>query len=168
MATATRDELVLLLERIRECDQRFKSTYDRGQFRASASRANPPASEGQVQALCDALPFRLPPSYLELLRISDGIARFKWVDADLKSTAQLLADPGLDDWPERPELWVFIYGADTSDGVAFDRRTCDASGEMEVVELANYQEDMRHPSLSAFLRGYLARLESWLAELDDA
>jgi hypothetical protein len=63
----------------------------------------------------------------------------------------------------RADLWFFVLGDDLGDGVAFDLKTRGPDGEMQVVELAGYVEDVRWPSLTAFLEAYEQRLEDWIA-----
>ena len=151
------DELVA---RILAADRRFKQLEGQG---AHVARPNPPADDAAIAALRAAVPFRLPPSYERLLRVLDGAADFKWVRGELVSCAQRAAEPHLDESADRPDLWFFVLDDGCADGVAFDLATRGADGEMEVIELAGYREDVRHASLTAFLEAYAARLEGWLA-----
>jgi hypothetical protein len=162
MGRISATDMAARLKRIEECDRRFKEIYEGGKYAGARFNAGPPASEEELSALSAAVPFSLPPSYLDLLRINNGVTNFKWIRDHLISSHERIQSPDLDDWPDRPEMWFIIAGDDNSDGVAFDRNTSDLDGEMEVVEFANYREDSRWPSLSDFLAGYLARLEDWI------
>jgi hypothetical protein len=110
---------------------------------------------------------RVPPSYLQLLSIYDGVDNFDWVDVSILSTEFLLAHDDLDeDWVEEAEAFAageaFIFAQSDSDAhiVAFLSRKVGADGEMKVVHLDSDGPIGKHKNLEAYLR----ERRDWFAE----
>ena len=123
----------------------------------------PPATTQSLNRLAAAVPFPLPPSYVQLLRIADGITNFYRLWGKIIPCTYRLEHPRFaEDW-ERPDLFFFIEGTE-GNAVAFDPATRNAEGEMAVLEIDNYLDADRWPSLNDFLVGYKERLEGWLAD----
>jgi hypothetical protein len=128
---------------------------------------HPPATPYNLQTLTADTPFGLPPSYLQLLRIHDGIDNFYGISGDLLPSTYRLTFPDFEkDW-KRPHLLFFIMDNDWN-AVAFDTKTRDVAGEMQVLEIADNVDADRWPSLSDFLLAYNERMQAWLTgELAD-
>jgi hypothetical protein len=123
---------------------------------------HPGASSKQIDALASSVKHPLPPSYKQLLRLFNGIddiygLRGKLLPTDFRKTV-----PDFDLSWRRPTYLVFIADEDWN-AVAFDALKRKSDGEMEVIEIAENIDADRWSSLSAFLIGYLQRLEGWLA-----
>jgi hypothetical protein len=166
----TRSEREDILRRILEVDREYKHVADVDDAVAVPGQ---PASESAISRLVSISRSSLPASYLDLLRLHDGIKAFYWVEDDLLSCEDQAGDPGYADHWQRPQMRFFIMGNDF-EGVAFDTTTRRPDGEMEAVEFARNVESVRWPSLDDFLLGYLARLEGWMekakadrAQMDD-
>jgi hypothetical protein len=127
----------------------------------------PPADPEALKNLVASVPFQLPPSYLQILGIHDGIDDLYGIRGSLLHSGFRLDFPNFDKEWGRPNMWIFIADNDWN-AVAFDTDTQSAEGEMEVQEISDNLDADRWPSLSDFLIGYSERMEGWLAaELAD-
>ena len=128
----------------------------------------PPATAAALNAFKARFARQVPPSYLQLLSIYDGVDNFEWVDVSLLSTDYLLTYDGLDrDWVEAgalPADGAFIFAQSDSDDhiVAFLTRNVGADGEMEVVHLTAEGPIGEHKNLEEYL---LARRDWFASEL---
>lgn len=101
---------------------------------------------------------RVPPSYLQLLSIYDGVDNFDWVDVSLLSIDFLLTNDDLEeDWVEveafaAGEAFVFAQSDSDAHVVAFLTRKVGADGEMRVVHLDADGPLGKHKNLEAYLR----------------
>ena len=140
---------------------------------ANKVKCHPPASKQEIEKLKQALPFALPPSYIQLLSIHNGIENFYRINGKILSASHRLQySYDHEDW-ERPNL-LFIAMDDSWNAVALDSMTLDAEGEMEVQEFDRNVETTRWSSLDEFLEGYSERLREYLqnaradrAQMDD-
>lgn len=123
---------------------------------------HPPASAEALAKLGALVPWKFPPSYIQLLRIHDGIDNFYGINGELLSSAQRLTPHDFESEWRRSQLLFFIMDDDWN-AVAFDTTTRNSDGEMEVLEIAENVDSDRWPSLADFLVGYKHRLEGWLA-----
>lgn len=122
----------------------------------------PPATQLALRKLAATVPFPLPPSYVQLLCIHDGIDNFYGIRGQLLPSSYRLDFPNFErDW-NRPHLLFFVEDDDFN-AVAFDTNMRNPECEMEVVEIAENIDSDRWPSLSDFLIGYMERIENWLA-----
>lgn len=122
------------------------------------AKAHSAATGAAMKAFESKYGGRVPPSYLQLLSIYDGIDNFDWVDVSLLSTDYLLTHDNLD------EHWVdieafdpgeaFIFARSNSDPhvVAFITQNVGADGEMRVVHLDSDGPLGKHKNLEAYLR----------------
>lgn len=137
-------------------------------FDADAERPQPgpPASPARLAALEQRWGGRLSPAHRRLLAVADGLSDLGCGLA-LLSTAELLDDAHAHQPLEEatPEHWrtVFALDPDGYDALAFDRSRIAADGEAAVVHVHAGVEDERWPSLTAFLRATLQRVEAELA-----
>jgi hypothetical protein len=159
-------EMKRTLAQIEEADQRLKPLKLRNP-QAYKMVTHGPANTEAIQRIGQATQLRLPPSYVQLLSLHDGIDNFYWVDTPLHSTKYILENPHYQEDYELPGLFLFICGPDWI-SVGFDRQSQGEDGEMEVVECDKGGEHTRWKSLSAFLTGYLARLQGWLGDAQAA
>jgi hypothetical protein len=101
---------------------------------------------------------RVPPSYLQLLSIYDGIDNFEWVDVSLLSIDFLLAHDDLDeDWVETEafaagELFIFAQSNSDAHAVAFLTKNVARNGEMEVVHFDSNGTLGEYKNLEEYLR----------------
>ncbi len=123
---------------------------------------HPPATSSALQRLAAAVSFPLPPSYVQLLSICDGIDNVYGISGDLLPSSYRFQYPDFDKIWTRPTMFFIIADNDWN-AVTFDTNTQNADGEMEVVEIADNIDADRWQSLSAFLIGYQERVEGWLA-----
>jgi hypothetical protein len=130
--------------------------------------ANPPATKPALRARAAASPHPLPPSYLDLLELHDGIAGFYGIDGELVSSSyrgehdeQWRDSTQLADCPELANLVFFAMDSDGS-AASFDATTRDSRGEMQVIEIRDYRELERFDSLASFLITFAERMESWI------
>ncbi len=144
--------------KILRVDRELKSFAD---FEDSLAIPAAPATDEAIQELRRLLNRPIPPSYVQLLRLHDGIENFYWVEEDLVSTTFRREYPDYAAHWEPPDFDFFVIGDDW-EAVAFDMSTQRDDGEMEVVEFLRNVERHRWSSLSDFLRGYLERMEDRL------
>jgi hypothetical protein len=111
---------------------------------------------------------QVPPSYLQLLSVYDGVDNFEWVDVSLLSTDFLLTHDDLDEeWVEAgafPALEAFVFAQSNSDAhvVVFLTRQVEADGEMAIVHLDAEGPLGEHKNLEEYL---LARRDWFAGEL---
>lgn len=109
---------------------------------------------------------RVPPSYLQLLSIYDGVDNFDWVDVSILTTDFLLAHDDLDeDWVDAEafdegELFVFAQSNTDAHAVAFLTKTVKKDGEMKVVDFDTDGPPVEYENLEDYLRSR----RDWFAE----
>lgn len=130
------------------------------------ARPRPAATAAALNAFKAKYLKRVPPSYLQLLSIYDGVDNFDWVDVSLLSTEFLLANDDLDeDWVEAEyfdegEAFIFAQSDDDAHVVAFHTKKKGKDGEMRVFDFAASLE----PKEYASLEDYLKRRRDWFAK----
>jgi len=122
----------------------------------------PPAAPQVLSDLAASVRFPLPPSYLRLMSLHDGIDNFYGIRGHLLHSRFRHIFPDFDKEWKRPQMWVFIADNDWN-AVAFDTNTRNAEGEMEVLEIADNIDADRWLSLTDFLIAYRQRMETWVA-----
>jgi hypothetical protein len=122
-----------------------------------------PADPKALPSFAKRFKGKVPPSFVELLGIYDGIDKFDWVDLTLHGSAFLTEHPDLDEtWVEaekakRGELFVVGWADTDSSCIAFERTTVGRDGEMPVLNF-----DSKGPVWRAKnLRAYLAMRAAW-------
>jgi hypothetical protein len=120
------------------------------------ARPHPAASPAALKAIRKRFARRVPPSYLQLLSLYDGVDNLDWVDVSLLTTTFLLAHPDQDQaWVQAGNFAAgerFIFAQSNSDphAIAFlTQRVAD--GEMEVIDF-DYEVVKTYPNLEAYLR----------------
>ena len=117
----------------------------------------PKASPADLAAVRGITP-HLPPSFLQLLSICDGVDNFDWVDISLLSSDYLLNQPDpTGPWIEGAAFSkgerVIIGQSDTDPhAIAFLTETVAEDGEMEVMDFDNDGPIETYPHLEAYLR----------------
>jgi hypothetical protein len=162
MPTLDRTHMQAVLARIIELDPILKPLHTTEPDRVKIV-PYPPATSAELEQVSQQLKLRLPPSYLQLLSIHNGIDNFYWIENPLHSTAFFARAPKYAAHYELPDQFLFISGPDWIT-VGFDKTTQLPDGEMEVIEGDKTGETDRWPSLSDFLVGYRDRLEKWYAD----
>jgi hypothetical protein len=82
---------------------------------------------------------KLPPSYLQLMSIYNGVENLEWVDVSILPIEFIMEHDNLDeDWVdagvyEEGDLFIFAQSGSDALSVAFLLKTADHKGEMEVV-----------------------------------
>jgi hypothetical protein len=131
-----------------------------------AARPRPPATAAALKVFEARYPERVPPSYLQLLSICDGVDNFDWVDVSLLSTDFLLANDDLDeDWIEAEyfdegEVFIFAQSDDDAHAIGFHTKKKAKDGEMKVVDVAASLEPKEYKNLEDYLR----RRRDWFAK----
>lgn len=115
----------------------------------------PPTSAKELHALDDYLNHRglsFPPSYRVFLAAHDGIRDFAhWLNLRKANEIRDPVDASLvNDFPTLSEFVIAL--GNTPAFISFDPETADASGEMEVVWVADDGAERRYPNFAAFLR----------------
>jgi hypothetical protein len=146
---------------------------------------NEPATDSSLNLLAShlaGLNLKTPPSYRQLLRVSDGIARFRWLQSFSFRSVQTLIQKSEDDaaWDDLAEDYSefdiqfgpvhhFIIGTgDVTAVCAFDPDSIDEYGEMKVIEFdIEGNEPIVHDNLEALLRSDLATYKSDLARASE-
>lgn len=130
------------------------------------AKPHPAATAAALNAFKNKYGSRVPPSYLQLLSIYDGVDNFEWVDVSLLSIDYLLTHDNLDDHWVEVEAFApgeaFIFARSNSDPhvVAFLSQKVGADGEMRVVHLDADGPLGKHKNLEAYLRSR----RKWFAE----
>jgi hypothetical protein len=125
------DEIVALGNELRVLEE----------FDDTPGRPHPPATPAALAAFRGRYGRKVPPSYLQLLSIYNGVDNFDWVDVSLLSTDFLLAHDDLaDGWEEARtfapgEAFVFAQSDSDAEAVAFRTQKVGLDGEMEVVHV---------------------------------
>lgn len=162
-------------------DEELKDTLDSivtlgNQLRVRSDldeRATPsaPLSALHRQRLLEAIP-DVPPSFLRVLQIYDGVQFFEWADISLRGADYLCAHRNLDaSWVEAgrvAEGELLIIGESESDAnvIAFLRSTAREDGEMEVMDFDSGGEIWRYPDLETCLKARLKWFRESLREAD--
>jgi hypothetical protein len=136
------------------------------EFDDTLAQHHPPATSAALKGFKARYGKRVPPSYLQLLAIYDGVDNFEWVDVSLLSTDFLLTHDDLDeDWVEAGtyaagDLFIFAQSDSDAHVVAFLPKKLGEDGEMEVVHfeargpMGNYKN----------LEEYLRARRDWFAD----
>src|SRR5450432_137215 len=160
-------DLKTLLDTIIDLGNRMRRRDD---FADSLATPAPPAQPTALAQFRKQLGHRVPPSFITLLSIYDGIANFDWVDLSILSSSYLCkhprldADYHLDEWGmfdvaqgapyayEPDSMFLFGQGPNSM-LLGFLTRELDADGEMAVMEFDPGGPIWRFPTLAAFLEG---------------
>jgi hypothetical protein len=158
-------DLKTLLDTIIELGNQMRRRDD---FADSLATPAPPAKPAALAQFRKQLGHRVPPSFVTLLSIYDGIANFDWVDLSIQSSSYLCehprldADYHLDEWGmfdlaqgarkayEPDSIFVFGQGPNSL-LLGFLTRERDADGEMAVMEFDPGGPIWRSPKLTTFL-----------------
>ena len=122
------------------------------------ARPHPAPTAASLAAFKGRYGSRVPPSYLQLLSIYDGVENFEWVDVSLLSIDYLLTHDHLDNHWVDIDVFApgeaFIFARSDSDAhvVAFLTQEVGADGEMKVIHLDSDGPVGKHKSLEAYLR----------------
>ena len=125
-----------------------------------------PADEAALAQVRSQLAGRVPPSFVTLLAIYDGIARFEWLDVSIHGARHLCAHPMLDADYELTE-WaalspycagsIFVFGeGELGMLLGFLVDEPDADGELPVMLFDAKGPIWRFPTLVTYLEGRLA------------
>jgi hypothetical protein len=134
-----------------------------------SAQPGPPASAQVLSAFKQKYGTRVPPSYLQLLSIHDGIKNFEWMDVSLLSAQYLLEHEHLDrPWIDvgaygRDEIFVFAESNSDAHAVAFLLKTVDDRGEMRVAHFDASGPLTEHTDLEGYLRDRLKWFEDSVA-----
>jgi hypothetical protein len=134
------------------------------------ARSRPAPTAAALAAFKNRYGRRVPPSYLQLLSIYDGIDNFEWVDVSLLSIDFLMTHHNLDDYWVEAEAFgpgeAFIFARSNSDPhvVAFLTQKVGPDGEMRVVHLDADGPLGKHKTLEAYLRSRRDWFASAVAE----
>lgn len=121
------------------------------------ARPHAAATPAALTAIRKRLGRRVPPSYLQLLSLYDGVDNLDWVDVSLLSTTFLLTHPDQDlSWVKAGnfaagERFVFAHSSTDPHAIAFLTRQV-ADGEMGVIDFDNDGAVKTYPNLEAYLR----------------
>ena len=157
----TLDQMKELVDEIIDLGNQLRTFHGHG---AHAARPYPPGSSKNL-AVFRGKHAQLPPSYLQLLSIYDGIANFDWVDVALLSSDYLLTQPDpTAAWIDggsfaKGERFIFAQSDTDSHAIAFLTDPISDDGEMEVIDFDSDGPVETYQHLEAYL---LARHE-WFA-----
>jgi hypothetical protein len=124
-----------LIDQIIEIGNELRSYYE---AEDKFAKAYPPPTEYMLNSLANRYTGKLPPSYLQLMSIYDGIENFEWLDVSILSIEFLMKHHDLDeDWIDagiykEGELFIFAQSNSDAHVVAFLTKTADHDGEMRV------------------------------------
>jgi phytoene dehydrogenase-like protein len=105
----------------------------------------PPAAVTRaITKLAKQLPFKLPPSYVQFLRLHDGCVNF-WPSWTLFGIAQ-----DKEAWKAVPHSVVFGQG-EAGEFLVFNTKKKSKDGEQEVLLYRDGRIDERYPTFAAFL-----------------
>ena len=124
---------------------------DEGARRAPVS----PEDLGLLEEHLQRMGARLPPSYRQLLHISDGVQGFmQFVELSLRSAREIVDLRESDEqWDDEAPLNDFVFASgETYEFVAFDWRQADAMGEAPVVWVDLRGDETRFDNFEAFVR----------------
>lgn len=158
----TEGELRSLLEEILDTQHKCVSRRGRG-----ISTLSSPITDQELQRLVDHLAgrgIRIPPSYGQLLKVSNGIPSFRFLES---------ADTNDHRWRNLCQGGVgpvhrFVIGfGDVTRVCAFDPDTADDAGELRLLEFAIEGNPPKvHESLEAFLHLELKHHQQGLVDLE--
>lgn len=122
--------------------------------------AGPAPPKALVDRLVKHFKGKLPPSYVQLLSLHDGVANLEWVDVSILTIAERIEGKLRDDeesWVDADrykagELLIFAQSESDSHVVAFLQKHVDASGEMKVVHFDAEGDSGAYDNLEAYLR----------------
>jgi hypothetical protein len=175
----TDNEFRTLLEQILDTQHKCVTFEDESTEKSKLSRPATDQELDQLSAHFEGRELRLPPSYRQFLKISNGVSMFRWDESfSLRSAAELI------ELAETDERWAglckefddvgpvhrFIIGSgDLTTVCAFDPDTIDENGEMKLLEFdIEANPPTVHDNLEAFFRLELERHQEDLAlELED-
>jgi hypothetical protein len=154
------DEVITLgneLRRVNDLDQRAKR--------------RPPASPVAVEALTQRFPGKLPPSFLQLLSISDGIDNLDYVDVTIFGSSYLVENATVleEEWVDAGKFTpgeVFVFARSDWDSVAaaFLPNQRHADGELRVVFFDARGIVGEYDNLEQYLLGCKTSFEQNLAK----
>jgi hypothetical protein len=107
-------------------------------FEDEPAKAHPPPDKVALDSFAKHFKGKLPPSYLQLIAINNGIENFEWVDVSILSIEFLMKHEKLEKyWVDvgaynKGDLFIFAKSDSDAHVVAFLTRTVDDKGEMEV------------------------------------
>lgn len=127
-----------------------------------------PASQADLSLLAGhaaRLGTRIPPSYAQFLRLTDGIDDYMQLQRLSLRPAKGIVDAQEEDaeWDDFEPLHEFVIASgDTSDFIAFDYTRADDAGEMPVVWIDGRGDRTEFDDFVAFLRAQLEFQQSLL------
>ncbi|HHP7234817.1 MAG TPA: hypothetical protein ACFCUC_09315 [Desulfobacterales bacterium] len=122
------------------------------------AKAYPPPKKTTLDVFKNRFAGNVPPSYLKLMTIYNGIENFEWVDVSILSIEFLMKNENLDEsWIEagaynEGELFIFAQSDSDAHVVAFLIKKADDKGEMEVVHFDAGGILGRHNNLESYLK----------------
>lgn len=134
------------------------------ELRAFHGHDDTPAQQGPAPSARSLAVFNerfsnsVPPSYLRLMSVFDGIENFEWVDVSILSTEFLLNHSDLEEsWVEAGacepgDLFIFAQSDTDAHVVAFLLKTGRADGDMRVIRLDASGPLQEHEGFEAYLR----------------
>jgi hypothetical protein len=163
MATLSKDEMKNVLHEIIEAYTKWQEINELARPEDKVF-LHPPATEPALAALQSVAPFKLPPSYVQLLSLYDGIDNFFGFNGNIVSSAYRFDRNR--EWKDCLDLSQVMLFAFDEDGTAlfFDGTTQTPDGELGVIEIGNYRERHTYASLSDYLVDRAELMRTWLKQ----
>jgi hypothetical protein len=114
---------------------------------------------------------KVPPSYVQLMSIYNGIENFEYVGISLLSMEYIIENDPVDEnwvdaeWYEEGEIFIFIQSDSDDEVVAFLIKTASPDGEMKVVHFDTNGPLGEYSDLEAYLK---ARRDWFRRSLENA
>lgn len=156
-----RAEMKAVLEQTLELQSQNEAFTNLNEQQPDAHLSDP-IDMNELSRLTDFMARRglpLPPSYVQLLHISNGIKDYMQLESLSLRTASELMEPEEDDdeWSDFSPLHEFVIASgNTSAFIAFDRNDVSPAGEMAVVWVDESGGTNRFENLPEFLLSQLA------------
>jgi hypothetical protein len=128
------------------------------EFEDEPARAHSAAKKNVLDSFAARYEKKIPPSYLQLLSIYNGIDNFEWVDVSILPIEFLMKHDKLEkhwvdsDAYDEGELFIFAQSSSDSHVVAFLTKTRDKNGEMEIAHFDGGGSLGRYTNLDEYLR----------------
>ena len=151
----SRNKMKSLIDEIIEIGNELKRYYELEEIHAKANSAPPKAA---IKAFDERFSGKIPPSYIQLMSIYNGIENFEWDDVSILPIEFLMKNDDLEeDWVdagvfEKGDLFVFAQSNSDALAVAFLIKTGDEDDEMEVIHFDAGGTLGKYKNLSEYLR----------------
>ena len=132
----SKNEMVSLIGEIIELGNELRKYNE---FDADFAQLNPPANANIFKSFKEYTKGNVPPSYIELMSIYNGIKNFEYVSIDFLSMEYIMENDPVDEnwvdagWYKEGEIFIFVQSDSDDEVVAFLTKTADSNGEMKVV-----------------------------------